>query len=89
MKVQEILIQDFPIKGPALKIMSYLKDGNTFKFKRCHYIQSQVNVYHDNRLIAQVKGERLYFVGNDYVSVKNMVRLKSMVKTAILKTNKY
>ena len=89
MKVQEILIQDFPINGPALKIMSYLEDNNTFKFKRCHYIQSQINVYHDNRLIAQVEGERLYFVGNDYVSVKNMVRLESMVKTAILKTNKH
>lgn len=89
MKVKEILIQNFPINGPVLKIMSYLEDSNTFKFERCHYIQSQVNVYHDNRLIAQVEGERLYFVGNDYVSVKNMVRLKNMVKTAILKINKH
>ena len=89
MKVQEILIQNFPIKGPALKIMSYLEDSDIFKFKRCHYLQDEVEVYHDNRLIASIKGERLYFYGDNYVSVKHMVRLESMVKTAILKTNKH
>ena len=89
MKVKDMLISRFPYVGKGPEIMSYLEDSDIFKFKRCHYLQDEVEVYHDNRLIASIKGERLYFYGDNYVSVKHMVRLESMVKTAILKTNKH